>query len=57
MVLRSFNVMLKDPSPSIAIMVLSGLAMAAPIAYGRQVPITPKLPEEMKAFGYVWLIH
>ena len=50
-VASSWFVIWKQPSPSIAHTVLSGLPTFAPIAAGTAKPIVPRPPELIQVFG------
>ena len=54
---RSFNVILKLPSPSINITNSSGLAICVLIAYGKPTPIVPNEPLDIIFLGFFHLIY
>mmetsp|Transcript_36868 Transcript_36868/g.66304 ORF Transcript_36868/g.66304 Transcript_36868/m.66304 type:complete len:235 (+) Transcript_36868:473-1177(+) len=53
MVLSSVKVMLKDPSPSMEMHILLGLASLAPIMYPVETPMVPREPDESICRGCV----
>ena len=56
-VFNSVFVILKLPSPSIDITILSGFANLAPIAYPSDTPIVPNEPDDNNVFGCVHVIN